>query len=75
MSYIILRGRWCDVILKVRGPTEDKTDMKDNFCEELECVFDTSSCLKIIEVKGLKISVKIKTPACLHGPVQVPQSL
>jgi endonuclease/exonuclease/phosphatase family metal-dependent hydrolase len=35
MSYIILRGRWCQVIvLNVHAPTEDKTD------EELERVFD-----------------------------------
>jgi hypothetical protein len=41
MSYIILRGRWCDIIdLKVHAPTEDKTDHdKDTFYEELERVF------------------------------------
>jgi hypothetical protein len=37
MSYIILRGRWCHIIvLNVHAPTEDKT-------EELECVFDNKS--------------------------------
>jgi hypothetical protein len=42
MSYIILRGRWCDIIiLNVHAPTEDKTDnVKDRFYEELEQVFD-----------------------------------
>jgi exonuclease III len=42
MSYIILRGRWCQVIvLNVHAPTDDKTDdVKDSFYEELECVFD-----------------------------------
>jgi hypothetical protein len=42
MSYIILRGRWCHIIvLNVHSPTEDKTDdVKDNFYEELEHVFD-----------------------------------
>jgi exonuclease III len=42
MSYIILRGRWCDIIvLKVHAPTENKTDdTKDRFYEELEHVFD-----------------------------------
>jgi hydroxypyruvate isomerase len=42
MSYIILRGRWCHIIvLNVHAPTEDKTDeVKDNFYEELEHVFD-----------------------------------
>jgi exonuclease III len=42
MSYIILRGRWCLIIvLNVHAPTEDKTDeVKDSFYEELERVFD-----------------------------------
>jgi hypothetical protein len=32
MSYIILRGRWRNIVLNVRVPTEDKTDdMKDRF--------------------------------------------
>jgi hypothetical protein len=41
MSYIILRGRWCDIIvLNVHAPTEDKTDdTKDRFYEKLEHVF------------------------------------
>jgi hypothetical protein len=32
MSYIILRGRWCHiVVLNVHAPTEDKTDdVKDS---------------------------------------------
>jgi hypothetical protein len=42
MSYIILRGRWCHIIvLNVHAPTEEKTDgVKDSFYEELEHVFD-----------------------------------
>jgi exonuclease III len=42
MSYIILRGRWCDIIvLNVHGPTEDKIDdVKDSFYDELERGFD-----------------------------------
>jgi hypothetical protein len=42
MSYIILRGCWFNIIvLNVPAPTEDKTDdVKDNFYEELECIFD-----------------------------------
>jgi hypothetical protein len=42
MSYIILRGCWCHIIvLNVHVPTEDKTvDVKDSFYEELERVFD-----------------------------------
>jgi hypothetical protein len=42
MSYIILRGRWCHIIvLNVHAPTEDITDdVKDRFYEELEREFD-----------------------------------
>jgi hypothetical protein len=42
MSFIILRGRWCDVIvLNGHAPTEDKIDdVKDRLYEELERVFD-----------------------------------
>jgi hypothetical protein len=34
MSYVILRGRWCDIIvLNVHATTEDKIDdIKDRFC-------------------------------------------
>jgi exonuclease III len=40
MSYIILRGRWCNIIvLNVHAPTEDKIDdIRDRFYEELEQV-------------------------------------
>jgi hypothetical protein len=42
MSYIILRGLWCDnIVLNVHAPTEDKIDdVKDRFYEEQERVFD-----------------------------------
>jgi hypothetical protein len=45
MSYIILRGRWCHIVLNIHAPTEDKTedktdDVKDSFYQELERVFD-----------------------------------
>jgi hypothetical protein len=37
----MLWRRWCDIVLKVRAPTEDKIDdKKDSFYEELERVFD-----------------------------------
>jgi hypothetical protein len=41
MSYIILRGRWCSIIvLKVHAPCEGKgDDVKDSFYEELWRVF------------------------------------
>jgi hypothetical protein len=42
MSYIILRGHWCHIIvLNVHAPTEDKPDdVKDSSYEELERVSD-----------------------------------
>jgi exonuclease III len=42
MSYIILRGHWCNIILlNVHAPCEDKgDDVKDNFYEELGCVLN-----------------------------------
>jgi hypothetical protein len=42
MSYITLKGRWCDIIeLNVHAPTEDKDDdIKDSVYEEQEQVFD-----------------------------------
>ena len=42
MSYIILRGRWCKIIvLNVHAASEEKNDdLKCCFYEELEQVFD-----------------------------------
>jgi hypothetical protein len=42
MSYIILRGRWCNIIVfSVHNPCEDTSDdEKDSFYEELGCVVD-----------------------------------
>jgi hypothetical protein len=42
MSYIILRGHWCNIIVaNVHAPCEDMSDdIKDNFYEELGRVFD-----------------------------------
>jgi hypothetical protein len=41
MSYIALKVCWCDIVLKVHVPTEDKgDDIKDSFYKELEQVFD-----------------------------------
>jgi hypothetical protein len=43
ISYIILRGCWCDIIvLNVHAPTEDTIGMKDRFYKELEHVFNKS---------------------------------
>jgi exonuclease III len=39
--YIILRGRWCDIVLNVHAPTQNKIyDINFRFNEELEQVFD-----------------------------------
>jgi hypothetical protein len=36
MLYIILIDRWCDIVLNVHEPAEDKIDdVKDRFYEEL----------------------------------------
>jgi hypothetical protein len=42
MSYIILRGRWCNiVVLNVHAPYEDRSgDVKDRFHEELGSIFE-----------------------------------
>jgi hypothetical protein len=41
MSYITLKGSWCDIItLNAHGPTEDKDDIQDSYYEGLEQVFD-----------------------------------
>ena len=44
MSYIILRGRWCNIIaLSSHVPTEENSvDSKDSFYEELEQIFLSS---------------------------------
>ena len=41
MSYIVLKGRWCNIIvLNVHAPSEEKSDeSKDGFYEQLEQVF------------------------------------
>ena len=41
MSYIVLRGRWCNIIvLNVHAPSEEKSDdSKESFYEELEQIF------------------------------------
>jgi exonuclease III len=54
MPYIILRGRWCEVIvLNVHGPTEDKTDeVNDSFYEEFGPMFDKFSKYHVIILSG-----------------------
>jgi hypothetical protein len=40
MSYIMLRGHWCDIVSNVHAPTKNKSDIKDRFYKELQGVFD-----------------------------------
>jgi hypothetical protein len=41
LSYIVMRGRWCNIFLNVHATSEEKSDeLKDRFDEELEQVFD-----------------------------------
>ena len=41
MSYIVLRGRWCNIVLNMHAPSEEKSyDSKDSFYEELEQVLE-----------------------------------
>ena len=40
VSYIMMRGHWCNIVLNVHAPSEDKSGHgKDSLCEELEQVF------------------------------------
>jgi hypothetical protein len=49
MSYIILRGNWCDIVLNAHVPTEDKSDdTKDSFYKELEHVLNQFPSLSTI---------------------------
>jgi hypothetical protein len=41
VSYIVLRGRWCNIFLNVHAPNEEKSgDSKECFYKEIEQVFD-----------------------------------
>jgi hypothetical protein len=59
MSYIIPRGRWCDIIIQnIHVPTESKIDyIKDRFYKELEHVHD----------KFPKYYMKIDSQRLLHA--------
>jgi hypothetical protein len=40
MSYIVLRGRWCNIVLNVRAPNEEKSEnSKHCIIEELQQIF------------------------------------
>jgi hypothetical protein len=63
MSYIILKGRLCDItVLNVHAPTEDKIcDMKDSFYEALERVFDKFTkyhMITLIECFSAKVGIE-----------------
>ena len=41
MSYIVLRGQCCNIVLNVQAPSEEKSDSsKGSYYEEIEQVFD-----------------------------------
>ena len=43
VSYIVPRGRWCNIVLNVHAPSEKKSDhSKESFYKELEQVFEHS---------------------------------
>ena len=46
MSYVVLRGRWCNIIvLNVHAPTEEKSDdSKAGLYEEFESSFHAITC-------------------------------
>jgi hypothetical protein len=60
MSYIILRGCWCHIIvLNVHVPTEDKiVDVKDGFYEELERVFEVFPNY-LVKIVLVELSAKV----------------
>jgi hypothetical protein len=31
VSYIVMRGRWCDIVLNVHAPSEEKGDESEGF--------------------------------------------
>jgi len=40
LSYVVLRGRWCNIVLNVHAPSEEESDdSKDTFYGELEQFF------------------------------------
>jgi hypothetical protein len=67
MSYIILRGRWCNIIIvNVHDPTENKIDdIKDRFYEELEHVFDKFPFVTFwLPVTGMRSAFHIIIQLC-----------
>jgi len=40
VSYLVLRSRWCNIVVNVCAQSEEKSDdSKDSFYEELEQLF------------------------------------
>jgi hypothetical protein len=61
MSYIILRGRWCNIVLNVQARREDKSDdVKDSFYEKLGCVFDPFPTYYLCRFVPLGTQVSVK---------------
>jgi hypothetical protein len=57
MSYIILRGRWCHIIvLNVHAPREDETDdVKDSFYDQIDHILvDRRKHLNVLDVRSFR---------------------
>ena len=53
VSYIVLRGRWCRIVLNAHAPSEEKSNYsKDGFYEELEQVCDIFPLYRVKIVLG-----------------------
>jgi hypothetical protein len=51
MSYVGLRGSWCDIVLNVHTSVTDKSDdTKDSFSEELEQELDHFPCENSVRI-------------------------
>ena len=60
LSYVVLRGHWCNIILNVHAPSEENSVYsKDNFYEELEQVFDHFPTYHMKTVLG-EFNVKVE---------------
>jgi hypothetical protein len=75
MSYITLKGRWCDIIvLNVHDPTEDKDDdIKDRFYEELEQVFEQFPRYHMIKAGCETLYSEIQTYCSIWNKEELPQ--
>ena len=62
VSYIVLRGRWCNIIVpNVHAPSEENSDdSKDSFYEELEQVFFYHFCKYHMKILLGDLNAKVR---------------